>query len=383
MTLPPQRNLFDIPRDICYLNAAYMTPFPVAFEDIGRAALYERTCPWATTPSDFFERSERVRELAAALFGAKPDEMALVPAVSYAVATAARNLDLGPGQIVLTLAEEFPSNYYGWARMAAERGARLEIVPGSPERDWTAAIAEALAHYGNRVALLAVPHVHWSTGAMLDLERVRALSREVDAALFLDLTQSLGALPASMRDIDPDYAVAAGYKWLFGPYALGYFYVAPRHQDGWPLEENWIARKNSEDFRTLSDYRMGYQPGARRFDMGERSNFLMMPLAEAALQLVCGWGVERISTTLRQMTDRLADRLEASGFECTPKTWRAPHLMAARNPAMDADSVAKRWRETGIIVSVRGDWIRISPHLWIDETDETRFAHALKTLDMG
>jgi len=382
MTIPPQRELFDIPREICYLNAAYMTPFPRRFEEIGRRALSGRLHPWETAPADFFERSERVRALAARVFDASAGDMALVPAVSYAVATAARNLAIGEGDVILTLDEEFPSNYYGWARLAAERGATLEIVPGPPERDWTAAVLEAIAAHGDRVALVAAPHVHWSTGAMLDLAGLRRATRAAGAALFLDLTQSLGALPASMREIAPDYAVAAGYKWLFGPYSLGFFYIAPERQSGCPLEENWIARAGSENFRALVDYQDDYQPAARRYDMGERSNFLLMPLAEAALELVLDWGIEDIAETLRALTDRLAAALEAHGFACTPRDRRAPHLMAARHPGIAADALSARWREFGIVASARGNWVRIAPHLWIDSADEALFRESLEAIDI-
>lgn len=382
MILPPQRDRFDLPRELCYLNAAYMTPFPRAFEDIGRAALQGRTRPWETEPADFFDRSERVRALAGQIFDAPADAIALVPAVSYAVATAARNMAIGEGDVILTLADEFPSNYYGWQRLADERGAVVETIPGPPERNWTEAVEQALDRHGEQVALLAVPHVHWSTGAVLDLARVRALTRKIGAALFLDLTQSLGALPVSMREIEPDFAVAAGYKWLFGPYALGYFYVAPQHRNGRPLEENWIARAGSENFRSLSDYRSDYQPAARRFDMGERSNFLLMPMAEAALEMVLDWGPDSIAATLRALTDRLAERLESAGFACTPRAWRAPHLMAARHPEIPAEAILPKWRNSGVVVSARGAWIRIAPHLWIDSDDESRFGDAVSSPDI-
>lgn len=373
MTLPSQRDLFDIPRDLCYLNAAYMTPFPTDFAAVAEAALQEGMRPWTVQPEDFFTATERVRALAARVFDAPADAIAIVPAVSYGVAVAAANLPVATGQVILTIAEEFPSNHYGWARLAAERGARLEMVPGPAERDWTAALLARIEALGDRLALLAVPHVHWSTGAMLDLVALRAATKRVGAALFLDLTQSLGALPISMRDIDPDFAVAAGYKWLLGPYALGYLYVSPRWRDGRPLEENWILRKNSEDFSRLVDYQPDYQPGARRFDMGERSNFLLMPLAEAALELVLKWSVPEIAASLKAINDRLAAFLEEWDFEITPGGWRAPHLMAARHRRLASGPLAADWKQQGVAVSVRGDWIRIAPHLWIDGQDEAHF----------
>lgn len=373
----PRRELFDLPRDLCYLNAAYMTPFPLAFGDIAAAAVGQRMRPFSIAPEDFFRTSEHVRELAGRVFDADSDAIALVPAASYGVATAAANLPVEKDQVILTISEEFPSNHYGWARLAERRGAVLESVPGPAERDWTEALLGRIEALGSRLTLLAIPHVHWSTGSMLDLAALRAATRKTGAALFLDLTQSLGALPVSMREIDPDFAVAAGYKWLFGPYALGYLYVAERWRKGRPLEENWIARKGSEDFSRLVSYSPDYQPGARRFDMGERSNFLMMPLAEAALGLICDWGVADIAAGIAAINGRLAAFLESRGFVLTPAAVRAPHLMAARHPAIPAADLAARWKESGVLVSVRGAWIRIAPHLWIDSEDERRFREAV------
>ena len=378
MPIPPQRHLFDLPRDICYLNAAYMTPFPKDFAAIGDRVVATNMHPWEVGPADFFTGSERVRTLAARIFDAEAEAIALVPAVSYAVATAARNLPLARGEIILTLAEEFPSNYYGWQRMAEERGARVEILDGPPERDWTAAVLEAIDRHGARIALVAVPHVHWSSGVILDLAAIRAATRAVGAALFLDLTQSLGAVPVSMRALDPDYAVAAGYKWLFGPYALGYLYVAERWRHGRPLEENWIARAGSEDFSRLVDYSHAYQPGARRFDMGERSNFLLMPFAEAALTRVLDWGVDAIAGSLAALNGRLIAAMQEAGFVATPADRRSPHLIAVRHPEEESGAIAARWHEAGLRISVRGKWIRIAPHLWIDAADESRFRNAVR-----
>jgi selenocysteine lyase/cysteine desulfurase len=378
--LPCQRHRFQIPRDHCYLNAAYMTPAPTDFIAIGEQSLIARTKPWTVSPADFFKRSERVRSLAAQVMECAPSAVAIVPSVSYGVATAARNLPIRKGQVIITLSQEFPSNYYGWDRLAKDRGAELLMVPGPPEQNWTEAILAFLQEHGPRTALLAIPHVHWSTGAMLDLPRIRDAARQHGAALFLDLTQSLGALPISLAEIDPDFAVAAGYKWLFGPYSLGYLYVSPRWQGGIPLEENWIVRAGAEDFSQLVAYQNDYQPGARRFDMGERSNFQLMPLAESALKMILDWQIDEIAPSLAAINSRLADILHRHGFETTPHQWRSPHLMAARSSVHKASDIAARLKDEKIFVSNRGDWIRIAPHLWIDDHDEAHLDEALGRL---
>lgn len=377
MILEPCREAFELPRDICYLNASYMTPMPTRFRAVGEAALAQRCRPWEMSSADFFDRSERVRALAAQAMQTGPEAVAFVPAVSYAAAVAARNLRPAKGQIILTLAEEFPSNHYGWARLARDCGAEILTLEGPTDRDWSAAVLEAIATHGDRIALAALPHVHWSTGVALDLAAIAPALREVGAALFLDLTQSLGAMEIDLDAIDPDFAVAAGYKWLFGPYSLGYLRVAERHRDGIPLEENWINRIGSEDFTGLVAYREGYQPGARRFDVGERTNFQLMPLAEIALRTVLDLGIANIAESLAALNGRLAARLDEAGFLCPPAARRGPHILGTRHPRRPASEIAAAWRKAGILTSVRGDFIRIAPHLWIDAVDESRFAEAV------
>ncbi|RMF14966.1 MAG: aminotransferase class V-fold PLP-dependent enzyme [Alphaproteobacteria bacterium] len=378
--LPSQRHLFDIARSVVYCNAAYMTPWPTAFRNIAARAAEERLHPWETGAEGFFAMSEEVRGLAARLFGATSEHIAIHPALSYSVATAARNLPIAKGQTILTLGEEFPSNYYGWARRAEETGARVRILSGTPEGDWTARVLAAIDEEGERIALAALPHVHWASGSRLDLVTISRALKEVGAALFLDLSQSLGALPAPISEIDPDFAGTVGYKWLFGPYALGFCYVAERWWDGVPLEENWIVRAEAQDFRRLVHYREEYAPGARRYDMGERTQFLAMPLARAALKLVHEWSPERTARTLGRLSERLIARLQEAGFQATPAEWRSPHLFAARHPDHGAADLVARWNALGLKVSARGDWIRIAPHLWIDSEDEERFARIIADL---
>ena len=108
--------------------------------------------------------------------------------------------------------------------------------------------------------------------------------------LVVDGTQSVGALPFDVTAIRPDFLVVATYKWLLGPYAAGYLYVAPKHHDGMPIEHNWADRARSEDFTGLVDYRDAFQPGARRYDVGERGNFHLLPMANAALRQLHEWG---------------------------------------------------------------------------------------------
>ncbi|HZI14155.1 MAG TPA: aminotransferase class V-fold PLP-dependent enzyme [Myxococcus sp.] len=377
MTLPSQRHLFELPDDVTYLNCAYMSPQLRSVRAAGDAALALKSQPWRIRPEDFFTGSEALRGLFARVVGADPEGVALVPSVSYGMATAAANLQLREGQRLVVLAEEFPSNVYPWRELARRSRAEVVTLARPEDGDWT---REVLAQVDSRCALVALPHCHWTEGSRVDLVRVGQRAREVGAALAVDGTQSVGALPLDVNAVQPDFLVASGYKWLMGPYSLGYLYVAPKHREGVPLEQNWMMRQGSEDFSRLVDYRDAYQPGARRFDMGERSNFQLVPMAAAALEQLLQWGVEDIQSTLRALTNRAAKGAVELGLEVVPEAHRSGHLIGLRRRGGYAPTVARTLAGQNVHVSVRGDNLRVSPHLYNTPEDVDRLLSALAPL---
>ncbi|MGB3634004.1 MAG: aminotransferase class V-fold PLP-dependent enzyme, partial [Rubrobacteraceae bacterium] len=292
MILPSQRDLFDVPEDICYLNCAYMSPQLRSVREAGEKALSTKSHPWKVTTADFFDEPELSRELFARIIGGAPDGVAIIPSVSYGMAAAVANVPVRRGQNILVLDEQFPSNVYPWRELAKQRDAKLSTVPRPANHGWTTAI---LNHTDENTAVIAVPNCHWTDGSLVDLVRVGERAREVGSALVVDATQSLGTYPLDVARVRPDFLISAGYKWLLGPYSLGFMYVYEAYREGNPIEQNWIVREGSQDFARLVDYRDGYAPGARRYDVGERSNFNLLPMANAALQQVLDWGVENIS----------------------------------------------------------------------------------------
>lgn len=374
--LPCQRHLFDIPDDVAYLNCAYMSPLMKPVIEAGATGLARKAHPWEITPDQFFTGSEEFRTTAARLIDAPADCVAIVPSASYGVATAARNLPVRKGQRILVLDEQFPSNYYPWQRLAGENGASLKIVPWPEDHDWTAAV---LNHLTDDVALAALPHVQWTSGGRLDLVRIGDACRKLGAALALDLTQSLGALPFSVRDVQPDFAVAANYKWLMGPYTTGLLYVAPKWHAGRPIEENWIQRANARDFASLILYTGNYDEGARRFDMGERSNFALLPAATRAMKQLLEWGIAQISLTIGAMNRQLADAAAAElGFSVPPESLRAPHYLCLRRKAGIPAELPETLARQKVFVSVRGSSVRVTPHVYNSATDAERLISCLR-----
>jgi len=375
--LPCQRHLFDIPDDVAYLNCAYMSPLMKPVIEAGVAGLARKAHPWELTPDKFFTGSDEFRATGAQLLDCSPDCIAIVPSASFGIATAARNLLVKKSQSILVLAEQFPSNYYSWHRLAADNGASLKVVPWPDDNDWTAAVLNSLSA---GVAIAALPHVQWTSGGRLDLVRIGAACREIGAALVLDLTQSLGVLPFSVREVQPDFAVAASYKWLLGPYSVGLLYVDPKWHGGKPLEENWIQRANSRDFSSLILYCENYDDGARRFDMGERSNFALLPAAVRAMKQLLEWDVAQISETAGALNRRLESAAADVGFTAPPEPLRAPHYLALRRKEAIPKELPEMLAMEKVFVSVRGSSIRVAPNVYNTVEDCERLIACLRRI---
>jgi selenocysteine lyase/cysteine desulfurase len=375
MILPCQRAAFAIPREIHYFNCAYMGPLPYAVSDAVEAGAAMKSVPWTYRPADFFAQIEAYRSRAARLMGAASDDIALVPSASYGLAVAARNLPLARGQNVVVLGDQFPSNYYVWSAKAEAIGAMVRIARRDADDDWTAAV---LANIDADTAIVAVPHCHWADGRLVDLLAVGAACRAVGAALVLDLTQSLGAMPFDAAAVQPDFAVAAGYKWQLSPYGTGMLYVAPRWQAGEPIEYNWLNRAGSQDFSRLIDYTDAYQPGARRFDFGECANPPLLMGACAALDLIDGWSVAAIAATLEQQTNAIAEAVAAAGLSCAPGGRRAPHFLSLSFGAAVPADLLNNLAAANVFASVRGTSLRVTPHLYNDAEDVSALVAVLQ-----
>ena len=362
-----RRSLFEIPEGVTYLNCANMAPQLRSITAMGIDAVRAKATPWTMPFTQWFSRPEELRSLAAQVMGADADGVAVVPSVSYGIATAAANLPIASGQSIVILDREFPSNVYAWRELAKKKNGRLITVVREPGENWTGALLRAI---DETTAIVSIPQCHWTDGSKVDLELVGDRARAVGASLVIDASQSLGASVLDLERVKPDFLTAVGYKWLLGPYGLGYLYVAPKwRKTGVPLEQSWMTRAGSEDFSSLVDYSEEYRAGARRFDMGEFSQFVLVPMAIAGLRQVLAWGVERIEAELSPMTEQVAQMAAESNYSVLPAADRSPHLIGVRYRGGISAELPKALQEASIYVSIRGDSIRVAPHLYNEPKD--------------
>ncbi|MGF1533709.1 MAG: aminotransferase class V-fold PLP-dependent enzyme [Bernardetiaceae bacterium] len=349
---------FVLPQTGIYLNAARMGLLPKATLEAGQQALLARSQPQQITGDDFFAGVEALKKSFARLIDT-PDwqRIALIPSVSYGIANAAQNVPWAPGDEVLIADEQFPSNVYPWAVYAA-----IRRVPA----------AQLLESIDARTKVVALGTVHWSDGYCPDLVALRARSRAVGALLVLDGTQSVGALPLSVAALEPDALVVAGYKWLLGPYSLGLAYYGPAFDGGRPIEESWMNRLGASQFAGLSQYVSAYEPLARRYDVGEQSNFQLVPMLRTSLDLIQSVTPAAIQSHCRRISEAPLAALQAQGWHLPEQ--HAYHLFGIHDPS-DPTRAARTYEAltaAGVHVSLRGDCLRISPHLYNSEEDMWR-----------
>ena len=381
--LPSQRALFDLPRDVCYLNAAGWTPLPFAVQEAGRAGVGRKGRPWELAPDLAAAQHERARAAAARLVNADPGDVALVSSVSYGVATAGKALGpLAAGSRVLVLEDDHSSPVLEWVQRAPAEGFSVETVRRPGSGDWDAALLEAIERPGAPpVAVASVSSVHWSDGGALALDGVSRALRARGAALVVDATQAAGAVPTDVAALDPDFLVFPAYKWLLGPYGRAFLYVAKRRQgEGAPLEQTAHGRRGVAADRVPYFRDLSFAPGARRFDMGERDHFVSLEMAAVGMEMAAAWGADAVAGRLRALTDPMAEGLRgaAPGVRLPDRRARAPHVLCLEFPGGMPEGLVERLAGEGVHVAARIGRLRVSPHVYNDEEDADRFVGACR-----
>jgi len=381
--LPCQRALFDIPREVCFLNAASWSPLPLAVQEAGRAAVARKGQPWKL-PADFQpQQYERARKAAAALIGADSVDVSLIPSVGYGVATAGKVLTIPRGSRVLVLQDDHTSPVLEWMSRAEAGGFTVETVKQPADGDWTSAVMAAIDRPGAEpLALVSISSVHWSDGGALDMARIASAAKAKDSALLVDATHDVGIRRIDVKTLDPDFLIFPTYKWVLGPYGRAFMYVAKRRQNGVPLEQISGSRKavSAEDTVYFRD--TAYVEGARRYDMGERDHFISMEMAAIGMEMMAGWGNEPIQARLAMLTDKLADGLANTGVQVLDKKLRAPHVLSLSFPRGMATDLPKKLAAENVYAAPRLGRLRISPHVYNDEQDVERFVEVFRKVAM-
>jgi len=353
------RDLVPITKNYIYLNHAAIspTPLPVLFETFNY--LYNISQNGTYTVNEE-EKDEflHIREKIANLINSSPNEISFIPNTSYGVNIIANALDLKPGDKVITDSLEFPATVYPFLKLR-KKGINVDIVKTNPEN----IEQDILTKIDNNTKLISVSHVSFNTGTKLDIKKIVSKAKSVSAYVLLDIIQSAGAINVDVKDLGIDFAVAGGYKWLMAPQGSGFIYVKNGLIDDPPFY-GWKSSKNYLDFNATE---FELEKGPRRFEIGTIDVAANIGLGKSA-EIISPYKKD-IEKKVLELSKLAIDLAEDKDLEIITPKEKISGIVVIKlhNPKKIAEELAQK----KIIVSPRGEGIRISSHFY-NTDDEIR-----------
>ncbi len=371
-----QKHLFSLHPDVHYLNNAYKGPLLKSGEQAAIHALQRGRNPSDMNIGHFFDLVEEVRTLYGKLVNCNASQVAIVPSTSYGFASALNNVKPKTNGKAITIEDEFPSDFFAIKKWCDTHDNKLEIIrPGTNDRNniadsWNEKILNSI---NESTSVVIISSVHWANGINFNLKSIGSKCKEMGAIFIVDGTQSVGSQTMDVQAFNINVLVTAAYKWLLGPYSLCLVYLDDNFNNGTPLEESWMNRTNARDFSNLANYDPNYQPNAARYNMGESSNFILMPIAKEGLRQILNWNTEEIQSYATNLSKPLFDFLNANNKSFSN------HLFSLPMPKnINREKLHENLRKRNIILSQRGESLRVSVNIYNDENDIASLIEAIK-----
>ncbi|HEU4386246.1 MAG TPA: aminotransferase class V-fold PLP-dependent enzyme, partial [Blastocatellia bacterium] len=303
------RSLFPVTRNYIYMNHAAVAPLSTCARDAMTASLDDVMRNGTLNYAAWCETYEKTRTAAARLVNAKPHEIAFMRNTSDGISAIANGIDWNPGDNVVTCNVEFPSNMYPWIRLSRERGVRVKMAE---ERAGRIDPDELLSLIDRQTRIVAISWVQFASGFRSDLAKIGKYCRDRGVIFFVDAIQGLGGLGLDVERDHVDAFASDGHKYLLGPEGSALLFVSERVIDRIkPVVVGWTSVKNYEDYL---NYDLDYREGALRFECGTLNTAGVYGLG-AAIDLFLRVGPRQIEEYLIGLTDYLAERLTAKGYE--------------------------------------------------------------------
>jgi selenocysteine lyase/cysteine desulfurase len=356
-----------------YFDHAAVAPLPAPARNALLRWVTQATEQGDTVWPEWNQRVEQTRKLAARLIGAGADEIALVRSTTEGISLVAEGFRWQPGDNIVTLANEFPSNQYPWMNLA-ERGVETRRVASDDGRvDLDRLSAACDAH----TRIVSISWVGYASGWRTDLDALAEMAHRRGALLFVDAIQGLGAFPLDVSRTPLDFLAADGHKWLLGPEGAGLLYVRREHLDRLrPLGVGWHSVVHAADYNRVA---LELKPTAARYEGGSQNMAGFIALAES-LELLLHFGVENIGRRILEITDLTCQRLAAAGCPiASPREGEhRSGIVLFDTPGRDPQQVRAQLERAGVVVRLRAGKLRISPHAYCNEKDVDRLIEELK-----
>jgi selenocysteine lyase/cysteine desulfurase len=367
------REDFPVTQQYAYLNHAAVAALPRPVVEAMTSYFQERGHRGSEALAEWESRLEGIRRLAARFVGAERDEIVFTANVSQGLNIVAAGLSWRAGDNLICAETEFTANIYPWTNLR-RRGVEVRFAPTRANR---ILVEDVAALMDSSTRLVAISFVEFASGYRNDLEALAALCHKQDAYLCVDGIQGLGALELSVTDTPVDFLATHAAKWMLGPIGAGFLYVRrnllPRLE---PVMAGWRSVVDRDDYFR---YDSPLRNSGERFEPGSVNVTGLLGMA-AAMELLLSVGIAEIEQRILALTDSLIEGLHSRGYAlATPIANRRERsgIVCFHQPGVDTSSLAARLAAADVVISQRGDVIRVSPHFYNSDEDLERLLAAL------
>ena len=360
------RQLFPATKNYVYLNSAEVSPMPSVAVEAVTSQLRDVSENGTINMQKWLDTKKRCRNLVAEMLKVQPEQIAFMRNTSDGFSTVANGLDWAEGDNIVTFAKEFPSNFYPWRRIRDTFGVELRVVP---ERGGRIDLDELIGLIDANTKLVAISAVQFNSGFRADLEKIGRAAQAVDALFAVDIIQAFGVIPFDLEAQFVDVACGASHKWLFAPEGCGIIYVSERARKRIePTFVGWISVETPWDF---DDYEQNWKPNALAWESGTNGSSLFYGL-EQSLRILHEIGAEKIQVYLEELTDYLCELLAQKNYHIISSRREGEKSQIVSLMPKDGQTsqeVAADLQAKNIIISPRGERLRIAPHIFNNRAD--------------
>ncbi len=368
------RSLFPAANKYTYLNSAAVSPIPLTTIEAVNLQLNDVAANGTRNFNNWVDTKGRARTLLASMMNVRDEQVAFTRNTSDGFASIAAGLPWKAGDNIVSFAGEFPSNFYPWRRIRDEYGVELRLAP---EHGGRIDLDELIAMIDGNTRIVAISAVQFASGFRANLERIGRAAHAVDALFCVDIIQGLGAMPFDLPAQFVDAACGASHKWLCAPEGCGFIYLSDRARERVkPILTGWISVETPWDF---ADREQPFKSTALAWESGTGCASLFYGL-EQSLKLLINAGASNIESHLTTLTDQLCDGLAGKNYELVSSRVggeRSQIVCIKHREGIHPNALAAELEAQNIIVSPRGDRLRIAPHFYNNSTDIERLLDAL------
>jgi len=368
------RKLFPAAAKYTYLNSAAVSPLPTVAVEAVLSQLKDVSENGTVHYLDWIDTKNRARALVAELLNVRSEQIAFMRNTSDGFASVANGLRWKEGDNIVSFAHEFPANFYAWRSVRDRFGVELRLCP---ERAGRIDLDELLALIDENTRLVSISAVQFASGFRADLERLGEAARAVDALFAVDIIQGFGAMAFDLPAQGVDIASGASHKWLFSPEGCGMLYLSDKARERIdPTLVGWISVETPWDFE---DTEQPFKSTALAWESGTGGSSLFYGL-EQSLKLLHETGLKNIENYLEELSDYLCELISGKNYEIVSSRAQGEksQIVCIRHRnGLTANEIAKKLEAEQIIVSPRGDRLRIAPHFFNNTADIEKLAENL------